>query len=97
MDAESRKNHLPQLSPKRCNLAFNNFVFSLPNNNHSSKLKTFKTRKDKYGNEICKKTNNHKVTFKDQFDENNRLHEIKRVESYKKFNIQEIEDEGMVF
>ena len=42
-------------------------------------------RKDKFNNIISKKINRHKVSFKDQFN-NEKIADIKRVESYKKFN-----------
>jgi len=53
--------------------------------NSALTLKTENERKDKFGTIISKKNNTHKVSFKDQFN-NEKIDEVKKVESYKKHN-----------
>ena len=53
-------------------------------------------RKDRFGNEIRMGDKGHKLTFKDQVEKGQRIADIIYVESYKKYNRPEGEDNGMI-
>lgn len=92
------------INNKNSNNAFNANMSSFKSNNDIAKRKrnvsaaqmpNFNCRRDAKGTPILKGRKNHKITFRDYLDNDSKLTDVVKIESYKEYNAKEIDSKEL--